>query len=109
MVIDPGEKVSHYLIVSAIGSGGMGSVYLAKDTKLDRRVAIKFLRRDFNERSDALWRFLREAKAASSLNHPNIITIHEIGEWNGADYIAMEFVEGRSVRDLIDGWSSPLL
>ena len=102
MVIDPGEKVSHYIIVSAIASGGMGSVYLAKDTKLDRRVAIKFLRRDFSERSDALWRFLREAKAASSLNHPNIITIHEIGEWDGSDFIAMEFVEGRSLRELIE-------
>ncbi len=102
MVIDPGEKVSHYLIISAIGSGGMGSVYLAKDTKLDRRVAIKFLRRDLGEGSDALWRFLGEAKAASSLNHPNIITIHEIGEWNGSDFIAMEFVEGQSLRDLIE-------
>ena len=103
MLIDPGEKVSHYVIVSAIGSGGMGAVYLARDTKLDRRVAIKFLRRDLSEGSDAIWRFLREAKAASSLNHPNIITIHEIGEWNGSDFIAMEFVEGRSLRDLIDG------
>lgn len=100
-MIDPGEKVSHYTIVSALGAGGMGEVYLATDTKLERQVAIKFLHPEFSKHADVLRRFVREAKAASSLNHPNIITIHEIGEWNGSDFIAMEFVEGQSLREMI--------
>lgn len=102
-MINPGEKISHYVIVSALGSGGMGEVYLAKDTKLERRVAIKFLHREFSGQDDTLRRFVREAKAASSLNHPGIITIHEIGEWDGASFISMEFVEGQSLRELING------
>ena len=101
-MINTGEKISHYTIVSALGSGGMGEVYLAKDTKLERQVAIKFLHPEFSKHTDVLRRFVREAKAASSLNHPNIITIHEIGEWNGADFISMEFVEGQSLREMIN-------
>ncbi len=80
----------------------MGEVYLAEDTKLDRRVAIKFLHLEFSKHNDVLKRFVREAKAASSLNHPNIITIYEIGKWNEADFIAMEYVEGQSLRDLLN-------
>ena len=80
----------------------MGEVYLAEDTKLDRRVAIKFLHLEFSKHNDVLKRFAREAKAASSLNHPNIITIYDIGKWNGADFIAMEYVEGQSLRDLLN-------
>ena len=102
-MINPGEKISHYVIASALGSGGMGEVYLAKDTKLERRVAIKFLHREFSGHDDTLRRFVREAKAASSLNHPGIITIHEIGEWDGASFISMEFVEGQSLREMIKG------
>ncbi len=101
-MIKVGENISHYSIVAGLGAGGMGEVYLANDTKLDRQVAIKFLRREFSEHSDALPRFTKEAKAASSLNHPNIVTIHEIGEWHGANYLAMEFVDGQSLRDLIN-------
>lgn len=101
-MIKVGENISHYSIVAGLGAGGMGEVYLANDTKLDRQVAIKFLRREFSEHRDALPRFTKEAKAASSLNHPNIVTIHEIGEWHGANYLAMEFVDGQSLRDLIN-------
>jgi len=100
-MLKPGEKVSHYRIVSVLGTGGMGEVYLARDTKLERGVAIKFLHSEFTKHEDALDRFVREAKAASALNHPNIITVYEIGEWQGAQFIAMEFVEGHSLRDLL--------
>ncbi|HVF47527.1 MAG TPA: protein kinase, partial [Pyrinomonadaceae bacterium] len=78
-MLTPGEKVSHYRIVSVLGAGGMGEVYLARDTKLERGVAIKFLHSEFTKHEDALDRFVREAKAASALNHPNIITVYEIG------------------------------
>lgn len=80
----------------------MGKVFLANDASLDRVVAIKFLHSEYNRHSEAIKRFAREAKAASALNHPNIITIYEIGEWNGLGFIAMEYVEGHSLRDFIE-------
>ena len=89
-----GSTLSHYRIVSKIGAGAMGEVYLAHDTKLDRKVALKILPAEFASDSDRMRRFVGEAKAASALNHPNIITIHEIGEANGVHYIATEFVDG---------------
>ena len=96
-----GETVGRYKILELLGSGGMGEVYLGEDPKLGRRVAVKFLREEFSRERDPLQRFVREAKSASALNHPNIITIYEIGEWRGGDYIAMEFVQGKSLRHLI--------
>ncbi|MEO8647737.1 MAG: protein kinase [Acidobacteriota bacterium] len=100
-MISSGTRIGPYEIDSLIGSGGMGEVFSANDTRLGRKVAIKFLRKEFRESEDPLRRFLREAKAASALNHPNIITIYEIGEWQDVDYIAMEFVRGTSVRELL--------
>src|SRR5213594_2949554 len=90
--------LSHYRIVSQLGAGGMGEVYLAEDTKLDRKVALKLLPAQFTQDEDRVRRFIQEAKAASALNHPNIITIYEIGQEQGAHYIATEFIDGQTLR-----------
>jgi serine/threonine-protein kinase len=92
-------EFSHYRIVSKIGAGGMDEVYLAQDTKLDRKVAIKFLNQEFSKDADKLNRFFLEAKAASALNHPNILTVYEIGETDDANYIVTELIEGRTLRE----------
>jgi serine/threonine-protein kinase len=93
--------LSHYRIVSKIGEGGMGVVYLAQDTKLDRKVALKILPADLASNRDRMDRFVREAKAAAALSHPNIAQIFEIGEDNGTHYIAMEFIDGVTMREKI--------
>src|SRR4030095_4263045 len=90
--------ISHYRILSRIGAGGMGEVYLAEDTQLGRRVALKILPEQFHSDEDRLRRFEQEARAASALNHPNIITIHEVGTDSGTRFIATEFIEGETVR-----------
>src|ERR1044072_7997689 len=95
----PNINLAHYRIISKIGAGGMGEVYLAQDTKLDRKVAIKFLHEEFSKDSDKLNRFIQEAKAASALNHPNILTVYEIGEVGGKNYIATEFIQGKTLRE----------
>jgi len=94
-----GSEVGPYRILSAIGAGAMGEVYLARDTRLDRQVALKVLPQRFTGDSGRVSRFMREAKAASALNHPNIITIHEIGESRGTWFIAAEFIEGITLRE----------
>ncbi len=96
--VSVGTRLGRYKILSRIGVGGMGEVYLANDTLLDRKVALKILAPQFTQNQDWLKRFFREARAASALNHPNIITIHEIGQEGGIHFIASEYIEGKTLR-----------
>jgi len=95
-----GTLITHYRILSKIGAGGMGEVYLAEDTRLDRQVALKLLPAEFTQDADRVRRFIQEAKAASALNHPHIVTIHEIGEADAGRFIVMELVQGQTLRTM---------
>ena len=103
MTLAAGTKLGRYEIRSKIGEGGMGEVYLALDTKLDRKVALKILPSGLGTNQDRMRRFTQEAKAAAALNHPNIAHIYEVGEHNGIHFIAMEFIDGHTLRELIHG------
>jgi eukaryotic-like serine/threonine-protein kinase len=92
------NTISHYRILQKLSAGGMGEVYLAEDTRLDGKVALKILPAAFTRDEDRVRRFIQEAKAASALNHPNILTIHEIGEVDDAYYLVTEYIEGQTLR-----------
>src|SRR5215472_2501751 len=98
-----GTTLGHYRIQEKLGAGGMGEVYLAEDTRLDRRVALKILPADFARDPGRMKRFVQEAKAASALNHPNVAHIYEIGEADGVNFLAMEYVEGQPLTAKIGG------
>jgi serine/threonine protein kinase len=94
LAIDPGTNIGPYKIMHTLGAGGMGEVYLARDTRLGRKIALKFLSAEFTKDEERVRRFQQEARAASALNHPNLITIFEIGEVESVHFIATEFIEG---------------
>ncbi|SRR6266478_2701664 len=96
--LSPGFNLSHYRILSKIGAGGMGEVYLAEDIKLDRKVALKLLPAEVASNRERMERFIREAKSAAALSHPKIAQIFEIGEHDGTHFIAMEFIDRQTVK-----------
>src|SRR5262249_40627118 len=98
-----GQAIGHYSVLAHLGAGAMGVVYLAQDTTLGRKVALKLLPAEFTQDERRVRRFEQEARAASALNHPNILTIHEIGKVDGLHFIATEFVEGRTLRQRMTG------
>src|SRR5215471_21823197 len=101
MTLPAGTRLGRYEIRSPLGAGGMGEVYLAQDTRLDRKVALKILPADVAGNQDRMERFIREAKSAAALSHPNIAQVFEIGEHDGTHFIAMEFIDGVTLREKI--------
>ena len=108
MTLNAGTKLGPYEIVSPLGAGGMGEVYRARDTRLGRDVAVKVLPPDFATDSQRRSRFEQEARAASALNHPNIVTVHDVGSADGHLYVAMELVDGRSLREILEASRLPV-
>ena len=100
-MLTPRTKLGHYEIRSKLGAGGMGEVYLAHDTKLDRKVALKILPAEVAANRERMRRFVQEEKAAAALNHPNIAHVYEIGETDGVNFLAMEDIEGATLREKI--------
>src|SRR6476660_7764138 len=108
MSLSPNTTLGHYTIIAKIGAGGMGEVYRARDTRLDREVAIKLLPVELSTDSDRLRRFEQEARATSALNHPNILTVYDIGTHEGSPYIVAELLEGEELRDRLDVGQIPM-
>jgi serine/threonine protein kinase len=100
--LQPGATISHYHVLERIGRGGMGTVYRARDTRLGRDVAIKVINAEIASDADRIERFQREATIVAALNHPGVVVIHDTGQENGTSYLVTEFVEGVSLRTLLD-------
>src|SRR5215831_9956976 len=109
MTVVAGTKFDRYEIISPLGSGGMGQVYLARDSRLERKVALKLLLDERTKDDQRLLRFEQEARAASALNHPNIITIYEIGDYGSTHFIATEFIEGLTLRKILAEGKMPVI
>src|SRR5512139_625540 len=107
MALSPGTRFGSYELGPLLGAGGMGEVYRARDVRLGRPVAIKVLRPESASSRERLARFEQEARTASALNHPNVVTIYDIGQVDETRYIAMEFVEGRTIRELLENGPLP--
>ena len=108
MTLTPGSRLGPYQIVGPLGFGGMGEVYKARDTRLDRNVAIKVLPAHLSERADLKERFEREARTISSLNHPHICTLFDIGNQDGVDFLVMEYLEGETIADRLSKGALPM-
>src|SRR5215831_7951454 len=108
MTLEKGTRLGPYEITSAIGAGGMGEVYLAMDTRLNRRVAIKILPPQWSSNPEMKARFDREAQIIAGLNHPHICTLHDVGRQDGADYLVMEYIEGQTLSERIAKGPLPL-
>ena len=107
MALQPGTKLGPYEIHSPLGAGGMGEVYRARDPRLQREVAIKVLPREFSQDAERLRRFEQEARAASALNHPNILAVYDVGTHDGAPFLVSELLEGETLRERLTGRPSP--
>jgi serine/threonine protein kinase len=107
-VLAAGQQLSHYEVIDLLGTGGMGEVYLAQDRRLGRKVALKLLPADFTKDQSRMRRFQQEARAASALNHPNILTIHDIGDLEGQYFIASEFIDGVTLRQRLSQPGIPI-
>src|SRR6266487_3481551 len=103
-----GNSLNQYRIIATVGAGGMGEVFRARDTRLNRDVAVKVLPKDFVADADRLRRFVQEAKTLATLNHPNILTIHDAGVHEGAPYLVSELLEGKTLREAMNGSALPL-
>ena len=108
MTLSPGSRLGPYEILGPLGAGGMGEVYRARDARLGREVALKVLPAELSEDRDRLSRFEQEARSASALNHPNIVTVHDIGISDSTSYIAMELVDGETLRELVAPGAMPV-
>src|SRR5881409_2960167 len=108
MTLSAGARIGPYEVIAPLGAGGMGEVYRARDTRLDRTVAVKVLPAELSGNAQLRLRFEREAKAISSLAHPNICTLHDIGQQDGIDYLVMEYLEGETLADRIAKGPLPL-
>jgi len=108
MTLSSGSRLGPYEILAPLGAGGMGEVYRARNSKLRREVAVKVLPASFSDDTDRLRRFEQEARAVSALNHPNIVTIYDVGRSDSTPYIAMELIEGKTVRELAASGPLPL-